>query len=88
MKFKDRIKSYSFWTALSGAVVILVQAIAKCFGFQFEEEIVSDIIMSICGVLVVFGVVTMPNKKEENNDIKDDETSIEENQEQEEENKN
>ena len=63
MKFKDRIKSYGFWTALSGAVVILAQSIAKCFGLEIEEELISNIIMSICGVLVVFGVVTMPNKK-------------------------
>ena len=64
MKFKDRIKSYGFWTALSGAVVILVQSITKCFGVEVQEELISDIIMSVCGVLVVFGIVTMPNKKE------------------------
>ena len=64
MKFKDRIKSYGFWTALSGAVVILVQSISKCFGVEVQEELISDIIMSVCGVLVVFGIVTMPNKKE------------------------
>ena len=64
MKFKDRIKSYGFWTALSGAVVILVQSITKCFGVEVQEELISDIIMSVCGVLVVFGIVIMPNKKE------------------------
>ena len=47
MKFKDRIKSYGFWTALSGAVVILAQSIAKCFGLEIEEELISNIIMSI-----------------------------------------
>lgn len=68
MKFKDRIKSYGFWTALSGAVVILVQSITKCFGVEVQEELISDIIMSVCGVLVVFGIVTMPNKKETQNE--------------------
>ena len=59
---KDKIKSYSFWTALSGAVVVLLQAIGDCFGFSIQSELVSGIIMAIAGVLVVFGVVSMPNK--------------------------
>lgn len=59
---KNKIKSYSFWTALSGAVVVLLQAIGDCFGFSIQSELVSGIIMAIAGVLVVFGVVSMPNK--------------------------
>ena len=59
---KDKIKSYSFWTALSGAFVVLLQAIGDCFGFSIQSELVSGIIMAIAGVLVVFGVVSMPNK--------------------------
>lgn len=59
---KDKIKCYSFWTALSGAVVVLLQAIGDCFGFSIQSELVSGIIMAIAGVLVVFGVVSMPNK--------------------------
>lgn len=59
---KDKIKSYSFWTALSGAVVVLLQAIGDCFGFSIQSELVSGIIMAIAGVLVVFGVVSMPKK--------------------------
>ena len=81
MKFKDRIKSYGFWTALSGAVVILAQSIAKCFGVEIEEELISNIIMSICGVLVVFGVVTMPNKKETEENTEETEINQEENSE-------
>lgn len=76
MKFKDRIKSYGFWTALSGAVVILAQSIAKCFGMEIEEELISNIIMSICGVLVVFGVVTMPNKKVDTEEDKEENSEI------------
>ena len=76
MKFKDRIKSYGFWTALSGAVVILAQSIAKCFGVEIEEELISNIIMSICGVLVVFGVVTMQNKKVDTEEDKEENSEI------------
>ena len=39
-----------------------MQAIGRCFGFQVEEHLVSDIIMSVCGVLVVLGIVVMPKK--------------------------
>lgn len=63
-----KIKSYGFWTALSGAIVVLINAIGKCFGFSVEEEIVSNIIMAIAGVLVVFGVVSMPKKEDSQGD--------------------
>lgn len=68
---KKRIKQYSFWTGLSAALVILIGSIAKAFGFHFKEEIVSEIIMAICGVLVVFGVVNAPCKEDEEIDKKD-----------------
>ena len=68
MKIKQLIKSYGFWTALAGAVVVLVNAIGRAFGFFVEEEIISNIIMAIAGVLVVFGIVTMPKPIEEEKD--------------------
>ncbi len=86
MKFKDRIKSYGFWTALSGAVVILVQSITKCFGVEVQEELISDIIMSVCGVLVVFGIVTMPNKKETEENTEETEINQENSEEKDKEN--
>ena len=61
---KKKIKQYSFWTGLAGAVVILITTLSKAFGFEFQEEIVADIIMAVCGVLVVFGVVNAPTKEE------------------------
>ena len=86
MRFKDRIKSYGFWTALSGAVVILVQSITKCFGVEVQEELISDIIMSVCGVLVVFGIVTMPNKKETEENTEETEINQENSEEKDKEN--
>ena len=65
MKFKQMIKSYGFWTALAGAIVVLVNAIGRAFGFFVEEEVISNIIMAIAGVLVVFGVVTMPKGEQD-----------------------
>ena len=75
-------KSYGFWTALSGAVVVLINSIGKCFGFAVEEEIITNIVMAIAGVLVLFGVVSMPKKDEnsqqEGNDAKHSEEMNEE----------
>lgn len=58
-------KSYGFWTALAGAIVVLINSIGKCFGFAVEEEIITNIVMAVAGVLVVFGVVSMPKDENE-----------------------
>ena len=73
---KKLVKSYGFWTALAGAVVVLVQALGKLFGFSIAEEVVSNLIMSIAGILVVFGVVVIPkedvlDEDDSNSDTKD-----------------
>lgn len=59
---KDKIKNYSFWVGLSGAVVVLVEAIGRAVGFIPNGQLINDIIMAVAGVLVVFGVVSMPTK--------------------------
>lgn len=60
-----KYKSYAFWTSLSAAAVVAVGTIAKAFGLEISEKIVSDMIMGVCAVLVVLGVVKMPQKNEE-----------------------
>ena len=62
-------KSYGFWTALAGGVVMLLNSLGKCFGFAVEEEIVTDVIMAVAGLLVVFGIVSMPKKDKTTDDI-------------------
>ena len=61
-------KSYGFWTALAGALTILVNALGRCFGFSVEDEVITNVVMAIAGVLVVLGVVSIPknSSKEEN----------------------
>ena len=73
-----KFKSYSFWTALAGAVTLLLNSLGECFGFSVNNEIVSNIIMAIAGVLVVFGVVTMPKKEEKVENDKTNKETIEE----------
>ena len=63
---KNKIKSYGFWTALAGAVVVLVNALGQMFGFSVDNEIITNVIMAIAGLLVVLGVVTMPKGEDGN----------------------
>ena len=68
---KKNFKSYSFWTALAGAVVVLLNALGDLFGFSVDNDLVKGLIMAVAGLLVVLGIVTMPNKDEENIDETD-----------------
>lgn len=65
---KNKFSSYGFWTALAGATVVLLNALGSAFGFAVEEKLVTDIIMAIAGVLVVFGVVSMPKGESKDDD--------------------
>ncbi len=72
-----RFKSYSFWTALAGAVVVFLNALGDCFGFSIDNDLVSGLIMAFAGILVVFGVVTMPKENEDKPQESDKTTSQE-----------
>ncbi len=74
---KNRFKSYSFWTALAGAVVVFLNALGDCFGFSVDNDLVKGLIMAFAGLLVVFGIVTMP----ENNQNSESDADINENEE-------
>ena len=74
---KNKIKSYGFWTALAGAVVVLINALGKAFGFSIDNEVVTNLIMAIAGVLVVLGVVTMPKGEDGNQQGESEETDAE-----------
>ena len=58
-----KFKSYGFWTAFSGAVIVFLNALGDLCGFQIESELVSNLIMAVAGILVAVGVVTMGEKK-------------------------
>ena len=67
-RVKEKLKSYSFWSALSGAMVIFVNALGKIFGFSVEDELISGLIMAIAGVPIRISIVTMPSSKNESQD--------------------
>ncbi|MBP3345300.1 MAG: hypothetical protein J6K97_03765 [Clostridia bacterium] len=82
-----KFKSYGFWTALAGAVVILINALGDLFGFKIESKLVENVIMGVAGVLVAVGVVSMNGKKdsptvEENNNQPEEKKNQEEEQKQ------
>lgn len=62
------LKSYKFWTAFAGAIGVLFMALSDTFGITINVDGVKEIIMSICGILIVFGFVKKP-KNEKQKDI-------------------
>ncbi len=65
------IKSYRFWVSLSGAVGVLVMQVSKLFGLKVEASWVEEIIMSICGILVVLGLIEKPKEEDRIQDTKE-----------------
>ena len=57
----ERMKHYSFWLSFSGALIVFLNCLGKIFGFEIENEIVESCVMSVAGLLVVFGLVTKDN---------------------------
>ena len=66
----NKFSSYSFWIAVSGAVVIFLKNLLQVFGVSFDTTAFETIVVSLCGVLVVLGVLTKD---------KDEKTDLEEN---------
>ena len=79
---KQTIKKYSFWTGLSASVVMLAGSIAKLFGLEINNQLIEDIIMSVCSVLVTFGVVCIPKEKQDSKTSQDVDTKTTNNAEQ------
>lgn len=84
-KIKKKLKSYSFWTALSASVVVLCTQLGKLLGIAIPTKEVEGLIMAVCGVLVALGIVCMPmeekNKEQtsENTETNNQEAVEEEN---------
>ena len=59
-----RFKNKNFWIALIPAVLLLIQAVAKVFGFELDFSVLGAnllaVINAIFTVLVILGVVNDP----------------------------
>ena len=65
MKLKDRIKTYSFWVSLSSAIFLLLKLLGQQFNFRVDEGLFSDIFTTLCGILVILGIIAPPATKTE-----------------------
>ena len=65
-----RFKQYSFWVSLSGAIILFVQVLGRLFNFIPNNELISDLIMSFAGVLVVLGIVSKPTDEDDDTNKK------------------
>lgn len=59
-----RLKNKNFWIALIPAILLLIQAVAKVFGFELDFNVLSEnllaVVNAIFAVLVILGVVNDP----------------------------
>ena len=73
----SRFKKYSFWVALMSAVVLLVESLSSVFGFDFNKTIFENVFLSVCGILVVLGIIVNDKKetKDEFSDLNEEDKS-------------
>ena len=62
----SKFKKYSFWVALMGAVVLLVENLSAIFGFEFNKSIFESVFLSVCGILVVLGIIVNDKRDSQN----------------------
>lgn len=62
MKLKDRIKTYNFWVSLSSAIFLIIKVLGNQIGFKVDESLFSDLITSLCSILVILGIIVPPTK--------------------------
>lgn len=83
-----KYQTTGFWISLTGAVLLVLQNLGEAFGFKIDSNLVNTIVSSICGVLVVVGVLIptkttknaneIVNENEQNNDACENTTLSEE----------
>lgn len=72
MKLKDKIKSYSFWVSIASAVILILKVLGNRFGFTVDESMISDIFTALCSVLVLLGIIVIPQSPSQTNSTKQD----------------
>ena len=63
---KKKFRTTSFWLGLSGAVIIVLETISNIIGINLYSKEVEAIILSVCSALVMLGIVTKKDIKDEN----------------------
>lgn len=72
LKHEKKFKSYTFWMSLVGAFILILQNLGLAFGFAVNEEVIMNIINSVCGVLVLLGIINNPAKNKTKIEVSDE----------------
>ena len=68
----SRFRKYSFWVALVGAIILVIESFGKVFGFAIDSPAFESIVLSICGVFVVLGLIEKDSSDSDNEDDEED----------------
>lgn len=66
MTLKDKMRTYNFWISLVSAVLLLVRIIGDNYGFDVDAGLVMDITTGVCGIFVILGIISVPQKVDVN----------------------
>lgn len=61
MNLRTKVKSYSFWVSLASALILILKLVGQKFGFAVDEGLISDLFTSLCAILVIMGIIVVPN---------------------------
>lgn len=62
MTIKDKMKTYNFWISLVSAILLVARIVANKFNFEIDSSLVMDITTGMCGIFVVLGIISAPQK--------------------------
>lgn len=62
MTIKDKMKTYNFWISLVSAVLLLLRIIGTKYDFEIDSSLVMDVTTGLCGIFVVLGIISAPQK--------------------------
>lgn len=64
INWQVRLKNKSFWIALIPAILLLIQTVAKLFGYELDFSALGEnllaIVNAIFSILVILGIVNDP----------------------------
>jgi len=62
MTLKDKMKTYNFWISLVSACLLIARIIGDKFGFSVDSGLVMDVTTGVCGIFVILGIISAPQK--------------------------
>jgi len=66
MTLKDKMRTYNFWISLVSAIVLLMRVIGNTYGFSVDSGLIMDLTTGVCGIFVILGIISVPQKSSVN----------------------